>query len=439
MECANKPARYNAPLMRYPPEIRRALRIIILAQCAGLIGPLLISNGFMLAYVLRLGVPAYRVLFLFALPPLIGMLLTLPFARLADRAGKRRLGGSGLALSIAGFMLFPLAAWMPGTTAGWLTAGILIFAVGSTANAASWFALLSPIVPVEIRGRWFGQMRTAWQTVSILFSIGVAALLRHHPSTAVFQIVLLVAGLLIFVRLALYMQIPELEPAGPPREGFFRTMAGILRCPGYLRFCVYIFLLTFVTGGTALLGLLQKQVLDFSDSRIVIMGNLAALGTIAGFYAGGRMVDRAGSRPVFLAGHFVFALTMAGILLRGWIPLPAAVSFGVFSFVCGAVQGATGIANTSELLALIPPENKSLSTGFCITLSAAGGTLSGMLSGQLLKTGVLPAQWSFLDQTLSAFDVMIAGFGTLALLMAASLGLVPKIRHLRHQWFPQNR
>lgn len=52
--------------MIHPPEIKRALRIIVISQYAGMIGPLLFSTGFMLAYILRLGVPAYRILFLFA-------------------------------------------------------------------------------------------------------------------------------------------------------------------------------------------------------------------------------------------------------------------------------------------------------------------------------------------------------------------------------------
>jgi MFS family permease len=425
--------------MDHSPEIRRALRNITIGQCAGLIGPLLFGNGFMLAYVLRLGVPAYRILFLFALMPLISMALTLPFAWLADRAGKRRLGGAGLAVSIAGFLILPLAAFSPDRAAGWLTAGILIFSIGNTANGASWFALLSPIVPAEIRGRWFGQMRMAWQATAIVFSLGVAALLRHFYGLGVFQLVLVAAGVLMMVRLALYLQIPELEPVRPVRDGFFKTLGCILRAPGYLRFCIYIFLLTFVCAGGGLLGLLSKEVLGFSDSQLVMMGNLTAIGAIAGFYAGGKEVDRFGTKPVFLSGHILFATALGAVLLRGSFPLPMTSIMGVLSFVCGAIGGATGIASTSELLALIPPENKSLSTGFNLTLTAAGLSLAGLLNGQLLKMEVLPAQWTWFGRALSNYDILLAGFMVMAVLMAAAIGLVPTIRHLHSQWLPQNQ
>jgi len=425
--------------MNHPPEIKRALRNITIGQCAGLLGPLLFGNGFMLAYVLRLGVPTYRILFLFAIMPLIGMVLTLPFAYLADLNGKKRIGGTGLAVSIAGFFILPLAAFLPNHAAWCLTTGILIFSIGNTANGASWFALLSPIVPEEIRGRWFGQMRTAWQTTAIIFSLGLAVLLRHCQELYIFQILLAATGVLMMVRLLFYTQIPELEPVNPPRDGFWRALAAVLRIPGYLRFCMYIFLLSFATTGLGLLGLLEKTVLGFSDSQLLLMGNLLSIGTVAGFFIGGKMVDHLGAKSVFSAGHVVFALALAGVLLRGSLPLPLIVTIGLLSFFCGAVQGATGIASTSELLALIPPENKSLSTGFNLTLLAAGASLAGLLNGQLLKMDVLPAQWTLFNQPMSAYDVLLAGFVVMTVLMAAALGLVPKIRNLRSQWLPQNR
>ena len=425
--------------MSYPPEIKRALRNITIGQCAGLLGPLLFGNGFMLAYLLRLGIPAYRILFLFALLPLISMALTLPFSYLADCAGKKKLGAAGLAVSIAGFFMLPLAAFMPHSTMWWITTGILIFSVGNTANGASWFALLSPIVPEEIRGRWFGQMRTAWQTTAIIFSLGLAALLHRHPELYIFQLMLAATGLLMIVRLVFYIQIPELEPVNPPRGGFFRALGAVFRIPGYMRFCLYIFLLSFTSAGAGLFGLLQKETLGFSDSQLIMTGNLLSIGTVAGFFIGGKMVDHLGAKPVFLTGHLVFSLALAGVLLRGFLPLPLIVTVGLLSFLFGTMQGATGIAGTSELLALIPPENKSLSTGFNLTLTAAGAALAGFLPGQLLKMKVLPAQWTIAGQTLSAYDIMLTGFMVMTVLMAAALGLVPTIRHLRSQWLPQNR
>ena len=393
----------------------------------------------MLAYFLRLNIPAYRILFLFALIPLIGVALTMPFAWLADCSGKKKLGGAGLIVSIIGFFMLPLAAFIPQGATWWLAAGILIFAVGNTANGASWFALLSPIVPEEIRGRWFGQMRTAWQTTAIVFSLGLTFLLHHHPELYIFQLLLAAMGGLMIVRLLFYNRIPELDPVIPPRAGFWTALAGILKIKGYLRFCVYIFLLSFVTASANLFGLLQKETLGFSDSQLIMTGNLLSIGTVAGFFIGGKIVDHSGAKPVFLSSHIVLSIVLAGALLRGFSPFPLIATIGLLSFLCGVMQGASGIAGTSELLALIPPENKSISTGFNMTLAAAGTSLAGLFNGQLLKMKVIPGQWNFAGQTLSAYDALLAGFLMLTILMAVTLGLVPTIRHLRSQWMPQNQ
>lgn len=425
--------------MNSPADIKRILKNITIGQCAGLLGPLLFGNGFMLAYVLRLGIPAYRTLFLFALMPLISMALTMPFAWIADNYGKKKLGSTGMTVSIAGFALLPLAAFMPHYAMGWLTAGVIIFSIGNTANGASWFALLSPIVPEEIRGRWFAQMRTSWQTVSIIFSLGLTILLRHHPDLYIFQLLLAATNMLMIVRLIFYNQIPELDPVTPSHEGFFRTLGSILRIPGYMRFCVYIFLLSFTGASIGLLGLLEKEALGFDDSQLMMMGTLLSAGTIAGFFIGGKMVDHLGAKPVFQSGRIVFSLALSGILLRNFLPLPLITTVGLFSFLCGMSQGSTGIASTSELLALVPSKNKSLSTGFNMTLAALGISLAGLLNGQLLKMKVFPARWIFFGQTQSDYDILLAGFIVLTALMAVVVGLVPATRNLRSQWMPQNQ
>ncbi|MFA5689948.1 MAG: MFS transporter [Kiritimatiellales bacterium] len=427
-------------IKNYPPEIRKALRIITLTQCTGQLTNILFGNGFMLAYFMRQGVPDYRILFLFAMMPLIAMLLTVPFSLIADYAGKRFVGAAGIIISSAGIFLLFFTPFFPSAAESGLAAGTVIFSLGATATGSSWFALLSPIVPAEIRGRWFGFMRMTFQFTGVIFSLAVAALLRRFTSLSFFQTVLFFCGGMMIFRIFLYRQIPELEPCTRLKFNFPAALRDVVRIPGYMSFCAYMFLLAFCTGAVPnLLGLLQREFLGFTDSMLVVLGNLLIAGTIAGFFVGGKLVDRIGPRPVFLTAHIVFSATIALILFRGFFPLPTAGTIGLAAFFFGAMQGATGIAGTSELLALIPPENKSFTTGMNITLSSAGLALSGVLSGQLLQNHMLHTHWQFYGQPMSAYDTILAVLMFLVALMAVTLGLVPAVRHLRAQWLPQNR
>ena len=426
--------------MTVSPSIKKTLRLIMVAQCVGMISSVLFGNGFMLAFLSRLGVPDYRILFLFALLPFLNMLLTLPLSQWADRTGKKRIGGCGNAISVVGLLLLIAAPFDPERAMYWLATGTIIYSIGNAAGSATWFALLSPIVPEEIRGRWFGQMRTAWQTTAILFSLAVAALLKSNTSLPLFQSVLLLCAILLAGRLIIYIRLPELEPIAPTHCGFRPALLNILRNPGYLPFSMYCFIIAFLTGSLpGLLGLLEKQVLHFNDSELVLMGNLLAGGMIIGFLLGGKSVDRVGSRPVFAAGHILFTLTLSGVLLRDVIPLPLTSTMGVLSFLFGATQGAVGIACTSDLFALIPKENKALSTGFNITLINAGMSFSGLLSGQLIKSGRLPAGWCLFENPMSAYDSLLVGLACLTALLIFSKKLSPNIRTLKHQWLPQSR
>lgn len=426
--------------MTISPTIRRALRTIILTQCLGMISILLMGNGFMLAYLSRLGIPGHRILSLLSLTPMINMLLTLPLAYVADRHGKKRTGIFGLSIAVIGFALFPIAGFHLSHAVNWACSGIVIFSMGSTIGGASWFALLSPIIPKEICGRFFGKLRMTFQTVSILFSLGIALLLHKQPTVPLFQLILTLVTILTAARILIYRKIPELEPEPAPRAPFRGALGTVLRIPNYLPFCSYIFLFTLFIGTVPwLAGLLQKEVLGYSDSQLVIQGNLLAVGTVIGFYFGGKLVDAFSTKPVFVIGHIAAAGVLFTLVLRNLIPVPELLTVSTFSVLLGVIQGATGIATSSEMMALIPRENKSLSTGLLTTLWSGGIACSGLLSAQVLKWKLLQPEWLLGGQTVSHYDTLLLGSAVMLVLLLVTLGLVPSVLGIHSQWVPQNR
>ncbi len=423
------------------PQIKKALRIIILAQCVGVLALLLFQNGFMLAYLSRLGFPSYRILFLLSLVPLAGLVLTLPFAYLSDRFGKKRIGLIGLTISVLGLLLLTLAGFSEAQGAQIATAGIIIFSIGASASASSWFALLSPIIPEEIRGRFFGKLRISWQLCGIAFTLVVTALLELFTEIRIFQYVMLFVVGTSILRIHLYRKIPELETGHAPSGEFLTPLTNILRIPGYLPFCAYTFLLMFFAGSIpGVLNLLGKDILLFSDARILLMSNVGAGGAIAGFYLGGKMVDRWGTKPVFLSCHFSFAIVLLATVLRGLFPFSDIATLSLLSGLFGTTLAASGIAFSSELLALVPSENKSLSTGFHLSLTSAGIALSSLVIGQALKLNVLNSEWTLMGQTLSEYDTILLGSAVMILMLLITLGLIPSvIQAHKAQWYPQNR
>jgi len=428
-------------IMTIDLQTRKTLRIIILTTCFGVLGRLIFNNGFMLTYLSRLGFPSYRILFLLSLVPLAGLVLTLPFAYLSDRFGKKRIGIGGTITALFGLLLLTSAGFFQEQGGRVAIAGILIFSIGSSAIASNWFALLSPIIPEDIRGRFFGKLRISWQTTGIVFTLAVTTLLGLFTHIQFFQCVLLFVLICSMIRIYLYWRIPELETTRTPPRGLLAPFLEILRIPGYLPFCAYTFLLMLFAGAVPwVLGLLGKDVLFFSDTQILLLGNSGAAGAVAGFYIGGKMVDQLGTKPVFLICHFCFAMVLFLTALRGLFPFPDIVTMCLLSGLFGVAFAASGIAFSSELLAIIQPENKSLSTGFHLSLVSAGIAISSLIIGQTLKLNILNPEWTLMGQTLCTYDTVLLGSAVMILLLIITLGLIPSVIQVRKaQWYPQNR
>ena len=113
--------------------------------------------GRLLVFLTALGMSSARILFYISLPNLSDPLLRLPFAIAADRFGKKTSRPpSGVGLKLLGFALITASGWAPRNLIEPIfVAGLVIFSIGSSMFVAGWFALLSPIVPESIRGRFF--------------------------------------------------------------------------------------------------------------------------------------------------------------------------------------------------------------------------------------------------------------------------------------------
>ncbi len=152
------------------------------------------------------------------------------------------------------------------------------------------------------------------------------------------------------------------------------------------------------------------------------------------------MVDRWGTKPVFLSCHFSFAIVLLATVLRGLFPFSDIATLSLLSGLFGATLAASGIAFSSELLALVPSENKSLSTGFHLSLTSAGIALSSLVIGQALKLNVLNSEWTLMGQTLSEYDTILLGSAVMILMLLITLGLIPSVIQVhKAQWYPQNR
>lgn len=420
------------------PVQRRGMSAAIWSQAFGTLGTLAFRSNILLTYLTSLHITSSRILVLLSLPPAIDALTRVVFGYFADRKGKKKLGLPGLTMNSLGFVLIVLSGF---AAAGWrellLVAGILVYALGSPMWESGWFALLSPMVPDALRGRFFGRMRTTWQLVGVIFFGICGWLLPSDAPLAAYQVVLGVIAAAMMVRMVLYASLPELERPPEKSDSFRQVMGDLLQSAGFVSFCAYVFLLSLTTaGGPIIFGLIEKKVLNFGDNDVVWLGTLTMAGSVAGFFVFGKAIDRFSTKPVFLVCHFGFSAVMTLFLLRAQSPWSMMSTLSVLHMAYGFLQAGSSIAIATEMLALIPPRNKSVSTSSCIVLLQVGTALSGLLAAWALKFQLLSDTWQLRGAAMTAYDTILLTWAVMVVLLVVTLGLVPSVIR-KAEWVPR--
>lgn len=417
---------------------QRGIRVSIWGQVVGCLGYLSFSNQTLFLYFTNMRFSSAQTVLLLTLPGIVQALALLPCAYIADRRGKKSMGVLGCSVMTAGFAAISISGFLQdGFSEPVIVLGVVGYGLGQAMFSASWFALLSPLVPTPIRGRYFGKMRLSWQVAGIFFGLAASSFLMKDSPTLTYQIIFMIVTLGMTARVVLYGYIPELEKPEPGGKGIVESVLEIMRVNGYASFCCYVFLITLVTfAAPSLFALVEKKHMQFGDNAIGWMGNLYMIGSMFGFMAGGWMVDRLGTKPVFLICHFTYATVLILFLARNMIPAPPAVYLGILNGVYGLVWAASTIAVSTEMLALIPPENKSLATGLCQTLLMAGQALAGFFSAGAIDLGIFNKGWKFFGHPMSDYDAQLLLNSTLVLVLVVALGLVPSVIR-KAEWVPK--
>lgn len=418
-----------------------SLRAVIMFTCANIFSFQAFSNGIILLYLKALGISESRLLVYITIPVLFLTVFRIPIAFFADRVGKKKLGYIGILTGFVGFLVILSASFASSSINEWIVlAGILLFSSGSVLTAAGWFALLDGIIHKDIRGRFLGRMRLSWQITGVVFSAFVAWIMMEMPGVGAFRVILGIISFFAFIRLFLYMRIPEVEKPRPGRKGAFATLAEIIRSDGVASFGAYVFLLTFFTSNApSIFSLMEKQFIGISDSFVVALATLTLIGSITGYWLGGQAVDRFGTKPVFMICHLSYPAIFAIYIFRGAFPLSIMPPLVLAHFLFGLIVASASIAITTEMLALLPENNKSVASSFMISFQLGGSAAAGFVCAGIVKMAFLKSTWNFHFLELNKYDSILLGCAVMVLMLVLTLGLVPSVLRRKSGYLPSLR
>ena len=351
-----------------------------------------------------------------------------------ERTGQRKLiwfcsAIAGRLLRLAG-ILFSLWLWQ----AGWGQAGmVLIVAICLsnlllTISEPPWLSWLADIIPEEQHGTFWGR-RAAWIALFVIGAAVPAGLLTDlvppEYKLGVIVSIITAATVVGVVDLIIHGTIPEPPPVLPGRRHFFTQMLLPIRDRTFRPWLVFNICWTFsLTVGGVLAVIYFLNELGIKNNFLggmIVLSSFSLLGSLLTGRWSGKLVDRAGIKPVLFWGSLFWAMLPLFWLLAS--PGTALIWLGAGSIVGGTACTAATTAANKLITRIPPPPFRATYIAVSTSLASIAGGLGVVAGGTVLRfVG---------DQTFTVFWYALGGFQILFLaslvLRLASLFFIRRI------------
>jgi len=258
----------------------------------------------------------------------------------------------------------------------------ITYALGNT----GWFPLLQDVVPRQITGRFFANMRTGWQTASLITILVCAFFLGRNSEWWKFQIIFIFGFLAYLLRA--FSIIPLAE--NPPRKGRgkrpsiaarFREAFGVAE----MRILIF-YIVSYILAATMTEPFKIKLLRDLGYTYRFILSATAMIGAgaIISLRPWGKLADRFGNRFIFTISHIGLFLCSLCWILVGYNTPSRVLAFVLF-FLWSLFHSGNGIAQTRYIMHAVPASRQNYITIINVFLSLAAG-LAPLLGGLFLAT-----------------------------------------------------
>jgi MFS family permease len=350
-------SRRHLPSSLSPAEEVRGMRLAYAGQFFGailIVFPIL--SAIPVLFIKTLGgsdVEAMLVSFLYAL----ANLLQVPVSLLVPPGRAKRFMlrcwwiGAGISLAV---VLLP-SLLPPGKPLVWSV--ILSMALGLAflrGGGAFWFPLLHDVIPDAERGRFFGKLRAIWSTHLFIFTLAAGYFLGEDADTPAwkYQAVYLVAVLYSFIRNVVIARLPETKPNTDDEAEFAnwrRHMREMLLRKSVRVFGGYVGVLFFCAGFLAIPMVLYMRSLGFPTRDNVMIYSFTTFGSIIALLTAGTLVDRWGTKRVFLLAHLILCILAFAIIgVNHFLSEHIRILLTGIFVISGATMAAAGVPSSSS-------------------------------------------------------------------------------------------
>jgi MFS family permease len=303
---------------------------------------------------------------------------------------------------------------------------VFVSNLGNAVCGVAWSAAISDLVPLNMRGRYFGTRNVMfgfWSLLAVLLAGKLAS--RFNDALWIFGIVFSVAacsrliGLFFLTRMKFPARVMEVQPQRAPLD----TFTAVFRDKNFVRLLLFTGLFGFFfNAGQPFYSVFVLKGIPLTLGDLAVLTTVQTLGLLIALRTWGVLVDRFGNKPVMLTSALLWLTFAAG----SWLVAGPARHGHLYAtyFITGfMLAGFQNVGQFNLMIKMVPAENRAhyLSVYFSFTnLLVALGPLTG---GLVLRA--LPEQLGMLwGQPITRYHVVIVGSIAMSLLTLLILGAV---------------
>lgn len=294
---------------------------------------------------------------------------------------------------------------------------VVVSTLGNSVCGVAWSAAMGELVPLHLRGRYFGQRNMLYGFWTLLAVLAAGFIADHYDNAlTVFAMIFATASALRLIGLYYFlrMRFPEsvLQPLAQREQ--WTDYLNVFRARQYLWLLAFVGLWGFALNlAQPFYSVYILRFLPLTISDLTVLTTVHALGGLFLLPTWGKLSDRFGSKPVMMACAVVWiAVGLPAWLMAG--PDRTAHLYPTY-FLVGAATAGFQLCQFNLMVKMIPARTTApfISVFLAgISLMSAAGPLVG---GQLLMH--LPHEiGTLLDQPLLRFHVIFVGSLVLGML-----------------------
>lgn len=410
-------------------ERRRYRRYAICSAVTGCISEwCLDSNTVIILYLVMLGGSESFSMFSSAISALVTVLLSIPFAGVANKIGLRVSYRAAVFLGMSAYFLMAAAPFFGAVAKYVVIAGCFMYCFSRPLYSATWYPMCDSFLLKHERGSFFGNMRFIYMTLNALLIFSAGKLMGAKPPIWIMQLVILFPGLMLFGRKICMDNLP-VNPASEKNVYDLRKAIAIsVRNSELMGFSFYICMINMSIAAALPLAILyMKTTLNFTPFQMMTITSIGLAGYISGYAVVGRLMKKIGTRNFQLLTHGIFIVFLASLFLiqPQWNYLPE--RFAILFYLHGIGAAFLMCLSSTEMLALARPANKLMASAMVNTFTALGTTVGRTGGSIILGLALLNESWNLWGGNFTKYNALFALslcmiiFSLLFLLLAPSV------------------